>query len=278
MNTVKVIFFFIFISSIFINAQKNNLVWQGTGYANKTTTVRQINEIDWIENDGSTSYYYTQIKVENNEYTLSDKNRQGVYIYLNSNTCYYKDNNTDWVVIYYGKWINIGDNSGSQTTTNNTTTTQTSNTNNKVESTSSCQLKFSRITGMTYSFTDNREKCCFCEKSYAKYSLNSSYQKDEEILLIGELLHLHLHDATEEHKKNDIERCQKFISDNFDAISAFSFPIMFELMGIHFMDSALKGGNFGQTHRKVNKYKFENKFCTNECESKCNYYGCKSCN
>jgi hypothetical protein len=130
---------------------------------------------------------------------------------------------------------------------------------------------------MTYSFTDNREKCCFCEKSYAKYSLNSSYQKDEEILLIGELLYIHLNDATEEHKKNDIERCQKFISDNFDAISAFSFPIMFELMGIHFMDSALKGGNFGQTHRKVNKYNFENEFCTNECESKCKHYGC-SCN
>jgi hypothetical protein len=130
------------------------------------------------------------------------------------------------------------------------------------------------MTGMTYSFTDNREKCCFCEKSYAKYSLNSSYQKDEEILLIGELLHLHLHDATEEHKKNDIERCQKFISDNFDAMSSISFPILFSLMELHFIESTLKGGNFGQTHRKVNKYKFENKFCTNECESKCKYYGC----
>jgi hypothetical protein len=83
---------------------QSNLVWEGNGNNGKKTTFTKINDVDWIENDEVDSYYYSLVKVENNGYMLSDKFRQGVYIYLNSNECFYKDNNTDWILIYNGAW------------------------------------------------------------------------------------------------------------------------------------------------------------------------------
>lgn len=83
---------------------QSNLIWESNGNGGKKSIFTKLNDIDWIENDGLTSYYYTQVKSENNEYMLSDKNRSGVFIFLKSNACYYKDKNTDWVIIYYGKW------------------------------------------------------------------------------------------------------------------------------------------------------------------------------
>jgi hypothetical protein len=83
---------------------QSDIVWEGNGNNGKKTTFTKINDVDWIENDEVDSYYYSQIKVENNGYMLSDKFRQGVYIYLNSNECFYKDNNTDWILIYNGTW------------------------------------------------------------------------------------------------------------------------------------------------------------------------------
>ena len=171
-------------------------------------------------------------------------------------------------------------NTNNQTSTSNNQVTNSQsnpyqNSSSNIESTNSCEMKISRITGITYSLYDDRKLCCYCEKQNGKYSLNTDYEKNEEILLLAELLYLHLLNASEDHKKNDIERCKNFISENFDVWSAALFPLQFSLMQLHFLESSIKGGNFGKKNRKVNKYKLENKFCTNACESQCNYYKCK---
>ena len=60
---------------------------------------------EWVENDENGSFYFNEIKNENGNYTLKDKNRAGVYIYLSADKAYYKDNNnSEWQYIFYGRF------------------------------------------------------------------------------------------------------------------------------------------------------------------------------
>jgi hypothetical protein len=45
------------------------------------------------------------MKNDNGNYTLKDKNKEGVLIYLTHDKAYYKDNNTDeWLYIFFGSF------------------------------------------------------------------------------------------------------------------------------------------------------------------------------
>jgi hypothetical protein len=81
------------------------IIWEGDDNNGGHSYFRKINETDWIETHENESYYYSETSSSNNEYTLKDKNREGVSIFIIEDKCYYKDQNTnDWTLIYHGRW------------------------------------------------------------------------------------------------------------------------------------------------------------------------------
>ena len=84
---------------------KKPIIWQGQNNDGLVSVFKKISNNEWTENNKSGSYFYYEVKNENGNYTLKDKNREGVLIYLTSDKAYYKDNNTDeWLYIFFGSF------------------------------------------------------------------------------------------------------------------------------------------------------------------------------
>jgi len=82
----------------------------------------------WIEDDNR--FFYEEISIEGQIVILKDTNRNGVYLKLTPDVCYYKDNNNpSWLYIYSGSWsvplkvIKSNNNVVSQTKNNSQTKT-----------------------------------------------------------------------------------------------------------------------------------------------------------
>jgi hypothetical protein len=84
---------------------KKAIVWQGQNGQGLNSIFKKTSSNEWFENNENGNYYYNEIKGENGNYTLQDKNRAGVYIYLSADKAYYKDNSSsEWIYIYYGQF------------------------------------------------------------------------------------------------------------------------------------------------------------------------------
>jgi hypothetical protein len=84
---------------------KNEIIWEGQNNQGSKSIFKKTSKIEWIETNKGEIYYYDEITNENGCYTLKDKNRVGVYIYLTADKAYYKDNNnTEWLFIYFGQF------------------------------------------------------------------------------------------------------------------------------------------------------------------------------
>jgi uncharacterized membrane protein YhaH (DUF805 family) len=81
------------------------LVWEGDDNKGYHSYFEKVNDKEWTETHLDENYSYTEVNKTENSFTLKDNNRAGVYIYIQGSTCYYKDNNTDWVLIYNGRWL-----------------------------------------------------------------------------------------------------------------------------------------------------------------------------
>lgn len=82
----------------------------------------------WVEDDNR--FFYEEISIEGQIVILKDINRNGVYLKLTPDVCYYKDNNNpSWLYIYSGSWsvplkvIKNNNNVVSQTKNNSQTKT-----------------------------------------------------------------------------------------------------------------------------------------------------------
>jgi hypothetical protein len=79
------------------------IMWEGSNSQGILSSFQKISGNEWIEINSQGKYYYTETDYENGNYTLEDKNRNGVLIYLSDSSCYYRDNNsTEWSRIYNG--------------------------------------------------------------------------------------------------------------------------------------------------------------------------------
>lgn len=84
---------------------KKTIIWQGQNGKGLNCIFKKTSSNEWVENDENGSFYFNEIKNENGNYTLKDKNRAGVYIYLSADKAYYKDNNnSEWQYIFYGRF------------------------------------------------------------------------------------------------------------------------------------------------------------------------------
>ncbi len=84
---------------------KKPTTWEGKNNNGVLSTFKKTTSNEWIEINNNGNYYYTEIKNENGNYTLKDKNREGVLIYLSGEKAYYKDNNSsEWLYIYLGNF------------------------------------------------------------------------------------------------------------------------------------------------------------------------------
>ena len=84
---------------------KKPTIWEGKNNNGVISTFKKTTSNEWIENSNNGSYFYYEVKNENGNYTLKDKNREGVLIYLTADKAYYKDNNTNkWLYIYFGSF------------------------------------------------------------------------------------------------------------------------------------------------------------------------------
>ena len=88
-----------------LEGKNDILVWEGDDNKGYHSYFEKINDKEWKETHLDENYSYTEVDKTGNSFTLKDNNRAGVYIYISGGTCYYKDDNTDWVLIYNGRWL-----------------------------------------------------------------------------------------------------------------------------------------------------------------------------
>lgn len=79
----------------------NSLKWESKG----KTTFEKTSQTEWMEKSNASSFYYDQVSSDSKGVLLKDKNRSGVYIFLDNSNCQYKDANTEWITLYYGNWV-----------------------------------------------------------------------------------------------------------------------------------------------------------------------------
>ena len=113
------------ISQVTISSSNNDRVkWE----AENKSTFNKISATEWSENNPNSnkgSFFYIENSKSDRGILLQDKNRVGVFIYLEKDKCQYKDLNTDWYIIKYGSWVegsNYSQISSEATTQNNTQT------------------------------------------------------------------------------------------------------------------------------------------------------------
>jgi uncharacterized membrane protein YhaH (DUF805 family) len=84
---------------------KKIITWQGQNESGFVTVFKKISSDEWIESNNDGNAYFYEVKNENENYTLKDKNRDGFFIYLTSDKVYYKDNShAEWRFIYFGSF------------------------------------------------------------------------------------------------------------------------------------------------------------------------------
>jgi len=113
------------ISQVTTSSSNNDRVkWE----AENKSTFNKISATEWSENNPNSnkgSFFYIENSKSDRGILLQDKNRVGVFIYLEKDKCQYKDLNTDWYIIKYGSWVegsNYSQISSEATTQNNTQT------------------------------------------------------------------------------------------------------------------------------------------------------------
>ena len=80
-------------------------IWRGENNEGTISTFIKTVDNEWVECNNGGLYYYTEKSNKLSILVLQDKNRAGVEIKLTFDKCFYKDYNTDWIYIYYGKWV-----------------------------------------------------------------------------------------------------------------------------------------------------------------------------
>lgn len=80
-------------------------IWRGENSQGTISTFIKTADNEWVECNNGGLYYYTEKSNKLSILILQDKNRAGVEIKLTFDKCFYKDYNTDWIYIYYGKWV-----------------------------------------------------------------------------------------------------------------------------------------------------------------------------
>lgn len=95
-------FFLLITNSVFTQYLK---IWEGYNSQNVKSTFYKMNASDWVEKTNRAKFNYFELSSDNGEFHILDKDRSSVSIRLTENSCYYKDENTDWTLIYKGKWI-----------------------------------------------------------------------------------------------------------------------------------------------------------------------------
>jgi len=240
---------------------------------------------DWVngKRTGNGIYVWGRGKSEGNKYegAFYEDKRTGWGKYSNAKTGEIKEGN--WESDSF-KGTEIQRMRDLPSSNNNSAVTQNSSSNSSTQY--SCSYTPTKPTGLTYEFIDNRKSCCYCEKNYAKHTLNEDYKTSEEVNYLCELLLLHLLESKvgleggdETHRNADFKKLSDYISANYGALYSYSVT-MIPFMPTLYATSALFGEKktFGAKNRKIDKYKIVTNFCSNECKSKCEYYGCKSCN
>ncbi len=87
------------------DSSEKAIMWEGANSQGVLSSFQKISGNEWIEINSQGKYYYTETDYENGNYTLEDKNRNGVLIYLSAYKCYYRDNNNnEWGCIYNGNY------------------------------------------------------------------------------------------------------------------------------------------------------------------------------
>lgn len=136
-----------------------------------------------------------------------------------------------------------------------------------------CNYKFVKPQ-LNITYIDNRQKCCYCNKSYAKYKIDSEAKNVKEINYLIEKLYIHFKEtkADDIHKEKDSMALQKFIAENYSYLSSIGVSI--GLTGAEIMDNKFNKP-LANKNLEANKYKIESAFCSLKCEDDCNDHNCK---
>ena len=93
------------ISQVTTSSSNNDRVkWE----AENKSTFNKISATEWSENNPNSnkgSFFYIENSKSDRGILLQDKNRVGVFIYLEKDKCQYKDLNNDWGILFYGSWV-----------------------------------------------------------------------------------------------------------------------------------------------------------------------------
>ena len=81
--------------------------WKGRNHENLVTNFEKVKGGEWFENNSNGEYYFKELEIQGRRVLLQSLDRDGVYVKLTPRKCLYKNTkNTNWFLIYYGKWIN----------------------------------------------------------------------------------------------------------------------------------------------------------------------------
>ena len=139
-------------------------------------------------------------------------------------------------------------------------------------SNSTCSFVFKKPI-LTITYIDNRTMCCYCNQKYAKYEERTLFKGTEELEFIGEQLCMHYQaiNADDDHKTKDRDQFKAFIAKDYkkDFEGVFMTEVGIDMMIAYGEMKNLLGGKLGDTNRKFDKYTINSKFCSTECEDKC---------
>lgn len=238
---------------------------QGTFYYLDGT--RYTGNLSNFSRSGYGVYYYLDGSVYSGNWTNGQKNGQGNLEYPSGKV----ENGTFENNKFLGTSTQKQINSAVQNSTNNTIVKSETPVEN-------CTHKFVKPTNLTYKYIDNRQSCCYCRKSYASYSVKTNLVNIEQTTFIAEKLYMHLQEtnASEEHRKNDLEKMTKFINSNYTGSEDFMLGIGAGVSMMAFPMYRLSGIKLGSNVREIDKYKLNGKFCSPKCRDNCEYSS--SCN
>ena len=278
----------------FVNGKEN-------GKGKMTHPNKSVYDGDWKDGkkQGKGKYTWYSGSSYDGDWKDGKKQGKGLYIWGKGNSegdkyegDWYEDERTGWGVytskngtiqegnfekgIYKGKELLRAVNSNNSPTNNVQ--------HNSVDQSSAqvCNIKFLKPSGLVVEYNDNRKVCCYCEIKYAKHSLDPNQKLWDEAKYLSENLYLHFSEvkATDQHMAEDIKKLSEFINSTYkDPFMTLIPELVISTIPANLMVGALTGkkGEIGSKLRYIDQYKIASKFCSNECETKCEYYGCKTC-
>ena len=86
------------------HATKRKSSWEGVDKNGMKTNFKRINNEDWIETNDRGFFYYTELKSETGKTILREIHQKGVFIYLSSLNCFFRDSLHNWEPKYSGGW------------------------------------------------------------------------------------------------------------------------------------------------------------------------------